>query len=539
MTSFIAFGVALVAVFGTGIQAQEIQVKFAPPAGKVLVFAGQDNASVGGTAKYNDGYVNNVGVPGGITHYVYFSEGWTNDFGRTFPPGRVAGLNTETEWASGPMHQKAYLDSPALDRCVMHVSIAMEGNCEDKVADGSFDHLINEFVKFIADHPEHPFLIRIGYEFDGSWNDYDPENFKLAFRRIVDALRAANLNNYATVFASSSSVKPGQFEEYDPGSDYYDWVGYSWWGGDKDALPALEFARKVKKPVFVAEATPRGHFFHLQNPEEIWNDWFEKFFAHIEDNQDVIRAVSYINADWDAQDMWDGWGQTRIETVPLIKQRWLEKMASPTFINAQDKPFELIGFGNTASDVDPSKLPYQDASLPVERRVEDLLARMTLDEKVAQITGWWNPSEEKLLREGKIFSPAFYAEKCPQGIGELGPLHNLTIEDDAKQYAAVQDYFRNQTRLGIPATLHDEAAHGFMRFEANSFPTPIGISCTWNPDLVKQVYSQAAHEARSRGISHVLSPIVDVARDLRWGRVDETLGEDPFLVSRLGAAMVQ
>ena len=74
----------------------EITGRFAPPAGKVLVFAGQDNASVGGTADYRDGYVDNVQVPGGITHYVYFSEGWTNGFGRTFAKGSVAGLNTET-----------------------------------------------------------------------------------------------------------------------------------------------------------------------------------------------------------------------------------------------------------------------------------------------------------------------------------------------------------------------------------------------------------------------------------------------------------
>ena len=74
--------------------ADEITGRFAPPAGKVLVFIGQDNASVGGNSKYHDGYVDNVGVPGGITHYVYFSDGWTNKFGRAFSSGRVAGLNT-------------------------------------------------------------------------------------------------------------------------------------------------------------------------------------------------------------------------------------------------------------------------------------------------------------------------------------------------------------------------------------------------------------------------------------------------------------
>ena len=71
-----------------------------------------------------------------------------------------------------------------------------------------------------------------------------------------------------------------------------------------------------------------------------------------------------------------------------------------------------------------------------------------------------------------VFQAEFYQEKCPHGIGELGPLHNLSIKEDMQQYAAVQEYFRNRTRLGIPAILHDEAAHGFMKFEANSFPHP-------------------------------------------------------------------
>ena len=520
--------------------AGEVVGRFAPPAGQVLVFAGQDNESVGGTEKYNDGYVDNVGVPGGITHYVYFSEGWTNDFKRTFPAGEVAGLNREMEWGSGPMHQKAYLDSSVLNRCVMHLSISMEGNCEGKVADGSFDHLIDEFVEFIAANSQRPFLVRIGYEFDGAWNDYDPENFKLAFRRIVDATRKRKLENVAFVFASSSSVKPGQFEEYDPGTEYYDWVGYSWWGGGKDGQPALDFARSIGKPVFIAEATARGHYFDKEDSEAVWDDWFASFFKHIEDNLDVVRAVSYINADWDSQDMWNGWGQTKLESSPLLKQRWLERMADPMFINAIDKPFQQIGFPwPSSSPKVTQKWPYQNADLPVDERVADLLGRMTLDEKVAQITGWWDPSEEKLREEGAIFKSDFFEKTCPDGIGELGPLHNLTIDEDARLYAAVQNHFRKNTRLGIPAILHDEAAHGFMRFEANSFPTPIGLSCAWNVDLMRELYSQAGREARSRGVSHILSPILDVARDLRWGRVDETLGEDPYLVARLGAAMVR
>ncbi|MEC8013694.1 MAG: glycoside hydrolase family 3 N-terminal domain-containing protein [Verrucomicrobiota bacterium] len=527
-------------LLGTFLYADRYAARFTPPPGKILVFAGQDNESTGGTLKYRDGYVDNIGIPAGITHYVYFAEGWTNKFGRTFARGKVDGLNSETEWAAGPMNQKAYLDSPTLDRCVMHLSISMEGNSEDKVADGSYDYLIEELVDFVRDHPDHPFLIRIGYEFDGSWNNYDTKNFKGAFRRIVDALQKAKLTNFATVYASSSGATKEQFEQYDPGAEYYDWVGYSWWGGDHDGQAALNFARKLNKPVFIAEATPRGHFFDREDPQEVWNSWFKKFFGHIEENKDVIRAISYINANWEGQDMWKGdkWGQTRLETAPLLKSKWLEKMAEGQFVNAADKPFDLIGF---PSDKARSLISgtYKDPSLPVEFRVEDLLKRMNLDEKVAQVTGWWNPNEEQLLKEGKIFDPDFYKRNCPHGIGQLGPLHNLTVEDDLKQYPAIQEYFRNQTRLGIPAIQHDEAAHGFMRFEANSFPSPIGLSCSWNPDLLTKIYDHAAREARSRGISHILSPIVDVARDLRWGRVDETLGEDPYLVSILGSAMVK
>ena len=535
----------LLFIFTLPAASAEVTGRFAPPAGKVLIFAGQDNISVGGTERYSDGYIDNIGIPAGITHYVYFSEGWTNGFGRTFSKGSVAGLNSEVEWAAGPMCQKSYMDSPKLKECVMHVSISMEGGGEVKVANGTFDHLIEEFVQFIADHPDRVFFIRIGYEFDGSWNKYQPESFKKAFRRIVESLRKRNLSNYATVFASSSTVKPGQFEEYDPGSEYYDWIGYSWWGNEKkfgDAAPALAYARKLKKPVFVAESTARGHYFDEENPEDLWSGWFKEFFQHIEANKDVIRAVSYINADWDGQDMWDGWGQTRIETAPLLQQRWQEKMAESTFINATDSPHTVIHFSAPTTlpqSNNSSRLGYKNASLSITERVEDLLTRMTIEEKIAQICGWWHYDEKTLRREGAIFTPDFYAAKCPHGIGELGPLHNLSIEEDLRQYAAVQEYFRNRTRLGIPAILHDEAAHGFMKFEANSFPAPIGLACSWNTSLIEKIYSSTGKEARSRGVSHVLSPVVDVARELRWGRVDETLGEDPFLVGRLGAAMVR
>ena len=201
--------IVLLSIFTSPILAAEISWKIrGHPHGKVLVFAGQDNISVGGTQRYNNGYVDTIGVPAGITHYVYFLRAGQMDLDERFAKGSVAGLNSEVEWAAGPMCQKAYLDSPQLRKCVMHVSISMEGGGEVKVANGTFDHLIEEFVQFIVNYPDRVFYIRIGYEFDGSWNKYQPDSFAKAFRRIVDALRERKLTNYATVFASSSTVKP-------------------------------------------------------------------------------------------------------------------------------------------------------------------------------------------------------------------------------------------------------------------------------------------------------------------------------------------
>jgi len=339
-------GVVATSILGATMEVSP-RAKFEPPAGKVIVFVGQDNASVGGNGAYTNGYVDNISVPGGVTHYVYFTEGWKNPFGYSFDKGHVDGLNKETTWGAGPMSMKAYMDSPKLARCLIHMSISMEGNSEDKVADGSYDHLITELVQFLKDYPDRAFLIRIGYEFDGSWNNYDSANFKLAFKRIVDQLRAAKLTNFSTVMASSGGEKPGKWEEYYPGDEYVDWVGYSFFRGKDLGKQALAFARVHKKPVFIAEATPKGTFLDKDDGNKAWAGWYENFFKQIESNIDVIRAISYINCDWDAQPMWDKWGNTRLEANEIVRKRWMETMKKPCFVEAKDNPMDMINFENT------------------------------------------------------------------------------------------------------------------------------------------------------------------------------------------------
>jgi len=173
----------------------------------------------------------------------------------------------------------------------------------------------------------------------------------------------------------------------------------------------------------------------------------------------------------------------------------------------------------------------------VAKRVKDLLGRMSVREKVAQLTGFWVSAPAKLIETGEFFSAEFYRTKFPDGVGNVGP-SNIALELDVRYRNAVQKFLREETRLGIPAIFHDEGCHGLMKPEATSFPNPLGLASSWNPELFGEVFDHVAREMRARGAHHALTPVVDVARDPRWGRIDETFGEDPHLNGRLGAAAV-
>jgi beta-glucosidase len=195
---------------------------------------------------------------------------------------------------------------------------------------------------------------------------------------------------------------------------------------------------------------------------------------------------------------------------------------------------------------------YKNRTLAAEQRVKDLLARMTLDEKAAQMMCVWQEKATKLLdAEGNFdFTKAKAAFKKAHGLGQVGrpsdagaaaatPWLGRTARQMAELTNAIQKFFIEQSRLGIPVMFHEECLHGHAANEGTSFPQPIGLGATFNPQLVESLYALAAHETRSRGAHHALTPVVDVARDARWGRVEETYGEDPFLNTQLGIASVK
>lgn len=190
-------------------------------------------------------------------------------------------------------------------------------------------------------------------------------------------------------------------------------------------------------------------------------------------------------------------------------------------------------------------MSFRDRSLKPRDRALDLLARMTLEEKAAQMVGVWQLKAQTLVdSEGRFdAAKAETAFGHGHGLGQVGRPSDagpgLGPREQAEMTNAVQRFFLERSRLGIPVVFHEECLHGQAAPGGTSFPQPIGLASSFDRDLVERLYAMTALEARVRGTHQALTPVVDVARDPRWGRVEETFGEDPWLVSELGLAAVR
>ncbi len=183
---------------------------------------------------------------------------------------------------------------------------------------------------------------------------------------------------------------------------------------------------------------------------------------------------------------------------------------------------------------------YKDASVPVDERVADLVSRMTLQEKVAQLSSYRSRSANAFDEEGN-FTPGEDAEGLQNGVGAFSSralLSSPSIRWHARAINSFQRYLIEKTRLGIPAFVFAEALHGFMAAKATSFPQAVGLGSTWDTELIEQVFTAAALEAHMRGVRQVLAPVADLSRDPRWGRTEECYSEDPYLTSRMTMASV-
>lgn len=331
--------------------------RFEPPAGKRLLIIGQDLGAIGGfPAPNNNGYTDHVSlVSGGVTTYLSLPRLW--------------GLTTKVNLWAGDLWAQGIVDNPRYAQSVLAIGLHLVDE-EKAVAAGTHDARIEKLARWIK-AANRPVFLRIGYEFDGSWNHYEPVAYKAAFRRTVEKFRALGVANCAFVWQSCTSPANGyqkkDIADWYPGDDVVDWAGYSWFLSSPkqheltDRL--LAFARARGKPVMVCEAAPQGYDTTRLNrrsvasgkderpktPAEIWSEWYSPFFAYVEKNADVIKVVAYINVNWDAQRMWGPpyrqgyWGDSRIETNPEIKARWLETISTPTWLHASPTLFKELG----------------------------------------------------------------------------------------------------------------------------------------------------------------------------------------------------
>lgn len=291
------------------------------------------------------------------------AEGKPVDIESDFGTGPINALKTATEFPGGLALGLSLVENENPNA----LSLLIAGQYDEHIG-----HLA-DFIKII----DEPVWLRIGYEFDGAWNQgyADPEKYKAAYRHVVDKLREADVKNVEYVWQASTSpvddVIDGGFEDISnwyPGDNYVDWIGASWFLTiDEKPATAMEydpasqreltdqvlgFARAKAKPVMIAESSPQGYNL-AQNfnvniapiwdgpskgdkknvgDVEIWEAWYAPLFQYMNENDDVIRAFAYINANWDAQPRWGApylegyWGDSRLEANPEIARRFNQAM---------------------------------------------------------------------------------------------------------------------------------------------------------------------------------------------------------------------
>jgi hypothetical protein len=224
------------------------------------------------------------------------------------------------------------------------LSMAVDGTPKDhyehRVAAGEFDAQIAAVCRGLK-AMNRPAYLRIGFEFNGPHNGYQPETYPAAFIRVTRALREAKLDQVATVWCADHG---GDLAHYYPGDEFVDWFGVDLWkpgefAATNQLLRAfLDFAQARRKPVMIGETTPQK--LRTSAGEAVWRDWYSPFFALI-DREPVIKAFCYINWNWD-NTRWASWGDGRIEAHPLILERFQDKLRSPLYLHATASKEEFL-----------------------------------------------------------------------------------------------------------------------------------------------------------------------------------------------------
>lgn len=357
--SCIFFSLLLAAFSPSPAQEPRPRALFEPAGTDRLLIIGQDLGAIGGfEAPNNNGYTDHVPLkPGGVT--TYLSLPW------------LLGMNMKINFGTGDLWAQGIVESPVYKDSALAIGLHLVGQLE-RIAAGAQDDRITLLADWVKS-TNRPVFLRIGYEFDGSWNKYEPKAYQEAYRHIVKKFRDLKVANCAMVWQSATSPVNGNKAKdialWYPGDEYVDWVGYSWFLNSKEQVTLtdklLAFARDHHKPVLVCEAAPQGYDLarltkgsifagkdrKSKTPEAIWKEWYAPFFSYIDANRDVIRVVAYINVNWDTQLMWGPpyrqgyWGDSRVEANEVIKEKWLETMSPEKgWLHASPELFGRLGY---------------------------------------------------------------------------------------------------------------------------------------------------------------------------------------------------
>lgn len=305
------------------------------PAGKVRLFVGQDTETI-------DAYRATVGEPSGIVSYTSLAG--------------LEGLHSASDTGGGAM----YLDQLAAKypRAPIALGLYLVGEL-DAVNGGSLDAELADLGAALAGYGV-PVLVRVGYEFDATWSHYEPEDYQRAFTRVRTGLRAAGATNAELVWQAAASC--GQTyenqapEAWYPGDDAVDWIACSYFAQAacqfSPVKAMLHLAREHGKPFFIAESAPQGYDLARgtfssdgsavaqKTGPEIYGDWYAPYFDLVTQNSDVIRAVSYIDANWNAQPMWgppyqNGYfGDSRVQANPDVLAGWLAQTGRDAWVKS-------------------------------------------------------------------------------------------------------------------------------------------------------------------------------------------------------------
>ena len=347
------------------------QQRGVPAGGKLLLFIGQDSDTI-------DAYQAQVPEDAleGITLYTTLKS--------NHPADALPAVFSRANWGAGDVdfnHSLARAPGAAL-AIGLALDACKQADHAARIAAGDYDASLDRLVGYLKSLAPRQVFLRIGYEFDGPWNCYEPSSYRAAFRHVASALKQRQASNVMTVWQTAAWPDPGiagarsklydlrrkkHFERWYPGDDAVDWVGVSvfyrdlsQWAYVPPDRPeaaqerALAFARSRGKPVMIAESAPQGlrtgglTRSPIQRNEATgitaqaaWTWWYEPFFDFVDKNRDVIRAVAYINTHWEAQPMWrckegvqagrpgcdnGNWGDSRIQANAYIRARWLEQV---------------------------------------------------------------------------------------------------------------------------------------------------------------------------------------------------------------------